>query len=512
MHEFAYGATSAFTRTGPVRNPWDADRIPGGSSGGSGAAVAARLCAGALGTDTGGSVRIPAAHCGIVGLKATYGLASIRGIVPLGVSLDHVGPMCRTVADAALMLQAMAGYDPRGIASIDAEIPDYAGALRRPTSALRLGVPRTFYEDVDPQVLAAVERALGVLGDLAAGARDVELPALPGTRTVGVEAYAYHADLLDERRGLYDASTLERIEGGAETSAADYAEARYQLTLVRKAIAAVFDDVDVLVTPTLAQLPVSIEEARASPLEVTGILIRNTAPFNAYGIPAITVPCGFSRGGLPIGLQLCGRALGEGRRARARARVRAGDGVARADAAAVTRRRGTALRSRRSGPRIPHPPTAAHCGHSPFRCRFQKSKQRTRRDLRADERAGRTRWTERRGKIDLMRKRPEARGHLDRAVDDRLGSRQCRIRLIADVVTGKLDVRAAAAGFPEADGLAAGDMPDGNRAAGGLDARAEEQAANGVGMRIGEAEARGAADTAMAARRGAEEAAAGDRR
>ena len=311
MHEFAYGGTSAFAWSGPVRNPWDTDRIPGGSSGGSGAAVAARLCAGALGTDTGGSVRIPAAHCGIVGLKATYGLASIRGIIPLGVSLDHVGPMCRSVADAALMLQAMAGYDPRGIASIEAEIPDYASALRRPTSALRLGVPRAFYEDVDPQVLAAVERALGVLGDLTAGTRDVELPALPQARTVGVEAYAYHADLLEERRGLYDPSTLERIEGGAEMSAADYAEARYQLTLVRKAIAAVFEDVDVLVTPTLVQLPVSIEEARASPLEVTGILIRNTAPFNGYGIPAITVPCGFSREGLPIGLQLCGRALGE---------------------------------------------------------------------------------------------------------------------------------------------------------------------------------------------------------
>ena len=311
MHEFAYGGTSAFAWSGPVRNPWDVDRIPGGSSGGSGAAVAARLCAGALGTDTGGSVRIPAAHCGIVGLKATYGLASIRGIVPLGVSLDHVGPMCRTVADAALMLQAMAGYDPRGIASIEAEIPDYASALRRPTLALRLGVPRAFYEDVDPQVLAAVERALGVLGDLTAGTRDVELPPLPEARTVGVEAYAYHADLLDERRDLYDPSTLERIEGGAEMSAADYAEARYQLTLVRKAIAAVFDDVDILVTPTLVQLPVSIEEARASPLEVTGILIRNTAPFNGYGTPAITVPCGFSREGLPIGLQLCGRALGE---------------------------------------------------------------------------------------------------------------------------------------------------------------------------------------------------------
>ena len=311
MHEFAYGGTSAFTHTGPVRNPWDTDRIPGGSSGGSGAAVAARLCAGALGTDTGGSVRIPAAHCGIAGLKPTYGLASIRGIVPLSVSLDHVGPMCRSVADAALMLQPMAGYDPRGIASIEADIPDYAGALRRRTSAMRLGVPRAFYEDVDPQVLAAVERALGVLGDLTAGTRDVELPPLPAARTVGVEAYAYHADLLEEHRGRYAESTLARIEGGAEMSAADYAEARYQLTLVRKAVAAVFDDVDVLVTPTLVELPVSVETAMASPLEATAILIRNTAPFNGYGTPAITVPCGFSREGLPIGLQLCGRALGE---------------------------------------------------------------------------------------------------------------------------------------------------------------------------------------------------------
>ena len=219
--------------------------------------------------------------------------------------------MCRSVADAALMLQPMAGYDPRGIASIEAEIPDYAGALRRRTSAMRLGVPRAFHEDVDPQVLAAVERALGVLGDLTAGTRDVELPPLPEARTVGVEAYAYHAELLEERRGLYAESTLARIEGGAEMSAADYAGARYQLALVRKAVAAVFDDVDVLVTPTLIELPVSIEAAMASPLEATATLIRNTAPFNGYGTPAITVPCGFSREGLPIGLQLCGRALGE---------------------------------------------------------------------------------------------------------------------------------------------------------------------------------------------------------
>jgi aspartyl-tRNA(Asn)/glutamyl-tRNA(Gln) amidotransferase subunit A len=312
MHEFAYGGTSAFTHTGPVRNPWDADRIAGGSSGGSGAAVAARLCAGALGTDTGGSVRIPAAHCGIAGLKPTYGLASIRGIIPLSVSLDHVGPMCRTVADTALMLQALAGYDPRGIASIRAEVPDYASALRRRTSSLRLGVPRTpYFDDLDPQIAEAVERALGVLSDLTASTRDVELPALPQARPVAVESYAYHADLLEESRELYEASTLARIEPGAEVPATEYAQALYQLKLVRKAIARVFDDVDLLVTPTLPILPVAIEAARESPLEATRILIRNTAPFNSYGIPGITVPCGFSREGLPIGLQICGRALGE---------------------------------------------------------------------------------------------------------------------------------------------------------------------------------------------------------
>ena len=294
-----------------MRNPWDVERIPGGSSGGSGSTVAARLCAGALGTDTGGSVRIPAAHCGIVGLKATYGLASIRGIIPLSVSLDHVGPMCRTVADSALLMQALAGYDPRGIASIRADVPDYASALRRRTSSLRLGVPRAFYEDIDPQVAEAVDRALRVLSGLTANTRGVELPARPETSPVLVEAYAYHADLLRDRRERYDPSTRERIERGAEVPAAAYAEGLYQLKLVRKAIARVFDDVDLLVTPTLPRLPIGIEAARESPAEATGVLVRNTSPFNVYGTPAITVPCGFSREGLPVGLQISGPALGE---------------------------------------------------------------------------------------------------------------------------------------------------------------------------------------------------------
>ena len=183
-------------------------------------------------------MRIPAAHCGIAGLKPTYGLASIRGIIPLSVSLDHVGPMCRTVADTALLLQALAGYDPRGIASIRAEVPDYATALLRRTSSLRLGVPRaSYYDDLDPQVGEAVDRALGVLSDLTASTQDTALPALPQARPVGVEAYAYHADLLAESRELYEESTLARIETGAEVPATEYAEALYRLKLVRKAIA-----------------------------------------------------------------------------------------------------------------------------------------------------------------------------------------------------------------------------------------------------------------------------------
>ena len=312
MHEFAYGATSAISHFGPVRNPWDLDRIPGGSSGGSGAAVAAQFCAGALGTDTGGSIRIPAAHCGIVGLKPTYGLASIRGIIPLSVSFDHVGPMCRSVADAALLLQALAGYDPLDIASISVPVPDYSSGLQRRTSALRIGVPRTFfYEDVDPEILDAIEVALGVLSVLTSSVQEVNLPARPQARPVSVEAYEYHADHLEDSRERFAPSTLERIEQGAEMSAIDYAAVLYEIELGRKAITAIFKTVDVLVTPTLVQLPVSIDTAREAPLETTQSLIRNPAPFNFYGIPTISIPCGFSREGLPIGLQISGPALGE---------------------------------------------------------------------------------------------------------------------------------------------------------------------------------------------------------
>jgi len=315
MHEFAYGGSSAITHYGPVHNPWNLDHIPGGSSGGSAAAVAARLCCAALGTDTLASIRLPAAFCGTVGLKATHGLASIRGIIPISESLDHVGPLSRTVADSALVLQAIAGYDPRDVVSIRSELPTYADALYRVTSGLRLGIAREpYYDRLDPDIEAATNRALIVLSELTANMRDVTLPAPPNFAVILAEAYAYHEEYLNvaENRERYDPVTLERILAAGEFAMTEYVEARRELALVRHAIADVFADVDLLVTPTCPVLASTIADAEipatASGAEST---VRNTFPFNLYGIPTITVPCGFSRTGLPIGLQISGPHLGE---------------------------------------------------------------------------------------------------------------------------------------------------------------------------------------------------------
>lgn len=314
MHEFAYGGTSAITHFDPVHNPWNTDHIPGGSSGGSAAAVAARLCAAALGTDTLASIRQPAAYCGIVGLKATHGLTSIRGIIPVAESLDHVGPMCRTAADAALMLQAMAGFDARDPVSIRAELPVYAAASSRPTRALRLGIPRAYFEALDADIAEAVDEAVAVLERLTDGARDVTLPEPPDFSVLLAEAYAYHETYLDTpaNHELYDPATLERLLAAGRVPAEDYIDARRELELVRNEIPSVFADVDVLVTPTTPGLPEAIGNAQ-NPAEASGAesSVRNTAPFNSYGIPTISVPCGLSRTGLPIGLQISGPRLGE---------------------------------------------------------------------------------------------------------------------------------------------------------------------------------------------------------
>ena len=312
MHEFAYGATSGVSHYGSVHNPWDLDRIPGGSSGGSAAAVSSRLCAGALGTDTGGSIRQPAAYCGIVGLKPTYGLVSIRGIIPLAMSQDHVGPMCRTVTDAALMLQALAGYDPADLTSIRADVPAYVSALYQRTSGLRLGVARSFFfEDLDEGIGEVTERALSTLGELVAEVRDVELP-MPTVRVVPLEPYVYHAEYLaqEETRRLYQPRVLSRLLTGADVSATTYFEARDEIARVQREIETVFSEVDLVITPTAPRMPLTIEEGR-NPPDSIAFSLRNTSPFDAYGIPTISVPCGFSREGLPIGIQISGPRLGE---------------------------------------------------------------------------------------------------------------------------------------------------------------------------------------------------------
>lgn len=315
LHEFAYGGTSAITHFGPVRNPWNRAHIPGGSSGGSAAAVAARMCCAALGTDTLASIRLPAAYCGVTGLKATHGLASIRGIIPIAESLDHVGPICRTVADTALVFEAIAGFDPQDPVSLHAELPSFSGALRAPTGKIRIGVPRTGYFDkLHPDVAEASQRALDILTTLAAEVREVTLPPEGDFSILLAEAYTWHARYLADpaNRTLYDPVTLERILAAGDFSTAQYIEARRQLALTRNAIDAVFDTVDVLVTPTAPSLPERIEDAE-NPAVASGAesSVRNTAPFNLYGIPTISVPIGFSHSGLPIGLQISARARGE---------------------------------------------------------------------------------------------------------------------------------------------------------------------------------------------------------
>jgi aspartyl-tRNA(Asn)/glutamyl-tRNA(Gln) amidotransferase subunit A len=316
MHEFAYGGTSAVTHYGPVHNPWDLDVNPGGSSGGSAAAVAARLCAAALGTDTAASVRFPASCCGIAGLKATHGLASIRGIVPLSEMHDHVGPLARSVEDCALVMTALAGFDPLDPVSIRTERQDYHAAIGNAVRGLRIGFPRSpFFVELDPEIDAAARAAIETLVGLTGGpTRDVSIAAPDTYALLDAETYAYHAPLLADpaKRALYQPLTLQRVMGGSSVPTGVYIEQRRQMQIARNTIDEVFRDVDVLIAPTNMALPQPLAEVLKNPAR-EGSLIRNTLPFNVFGIPAISVPCGFTRAGLPIGLQVIGPRLGEAR-------------------------------------------------------------------------------------------------------------------------------------------------------------------------------------------------------
>ena len=312
MHEFAYGGTSVISYFGAVHNPWDLSHISGGSSGGSAAAVAAELCYGALGSDTGGSIRGPAGYCSIVGLKPTYGLVSTRGVIPLSWSLDHVGPMTRTVADAAVMLQGIAGYDPAETTSQQIVVPDYAAALLRKTSSLRLGIGRDFFfAGLNPEVEAAINDALSVLGQLTAGLKEIKISVNTDPSVLRAEAYAYHAEFMVKAPELYQSRTLERLRTGAEVTTLAYIRGLREISELRRSTQQVFESVDALVTPTATTPPRTILETDADPARDAAPDLRNTGPFDKNGLPTISVPCGFTTGGLPIGLQISGPLGGE---------------------------------------------------------------------------------------------------------------------------------------------------------------------------------------------------------
>jgi aspartyl-tRNA(Asn)/glutamyl-tRNA(Gln) amidotransferase subunit A len=310
LHEFALGGTSAVTFFGPVHNPWALDRVSGGSSGGSAAAIATDMCFGTLGTDTGGSIRIPASMCGIVGFKPTYGRVSSRGVIPMAWTLDHVGPMCKTVEDTALMLAAIAGYDALDPTSVDAPVVDYTRAIGSPTSKLRVGVVRMpFFENLNPEVAKAIEAAIGVIRTLTAGVTDVVIPPTGNIADVwNPEIYAYHQPWITKTPELYQDATRNVIQGAGKASSATYAQARRQVDVVRREITKVFTSVDLLLTPTQRGVAQPIAGGPA-PGGAGGLV--NTAAFDIYGLPTISVPCGFSAAGLPIGLQISGNHFSE---------------------------------------------------------------------------------------------------------------------------------------------------------------------------------------------------------
>ena len=330
LHEFAIGCTGDISYFGPARNPWALDRVTGGSSSGSGAAVRANLCFGALGTDTGGSIRVPSAWCGIVGLKPTVGLVSIRGIIPCAISLDHCGPMARTVEDVALMLGPMAGYDPEDLYSVAAPEAttapvDYVKAMKTtPIAHLRISTPASFYDHMEPEVEDAIKAALAVLCKMTKGVTS-DAPLMEFGLVNGSlgDASAYHEDLIHKYGISYMAPDRTRFErmmnppaGTKVASAADDARAKEHILLMRHTIDGIFRDYDVVVVPTVRNIPPTINDSLAnesSGAEANkkiydwfdgGSACSNTSPFDVYGIPAISVPCGFSKSGMPIGIMI----------------------------------------------------------------------------------------------------------------------------------------------------------------------------------------------------------------
>ena len=321
MHQLAYGITGENPDYGHMHNPWNPELITGGSSGGSASAVASGQCTLTMAGDTGGSVRIPSALCGLAGIKPTYGRVSRYGIPALSWSQDHPGPMARTVEDCALLLNAAAGYDPKDPASVNVAVPDYTRALTGDIRGLRVGVPKEYFEvPIDPQVEQATRKAIEMLGELGATVTEVSWPMYHQAMAIAttiqiVEATTYHRDLLRKRGSeLYPPVRL-LLEAGFFISGPEFLQAQRARTLFDRQTRDLFDTVDILAGP---MQPITAHRIDAVEVQVgdtvmgsRAALTQYTRPFNLNGFPAMSIPCGFSEEGLPTGLQLAGRPFDE---------------------------------------------------------------------------------------------------------------------------------------------------------------------------------------------------------
>jgi len=321
LHEFAFGATTQNPHFGGTRNPYNTDRIPGGSSGGSAAALAADMCIASTGSDTGGSIRTPSALCGTVGLKPTYGRVSLHGIVPLAWSLDHVGPMTKCVRDAALMLSAMAGHDQKDPASARERVPGFARMLKDDVKKLRIGIEPSFcFGGVDGEVADSLKSALTLFEKLGARIVEVSLPNVELTSVIEsiiitTEPAAYHEDNLRNRPADFGDDVRALLEAGAGFPAIHYLKAQRLRSIIQKEFAAAFRRIDIFALPGAA---VTAPPIGATTVSVGGMqtdlgmaLLRFPCPSNLTGLPAISIPCGLDSDGLPMGLQLVGKAFDE---------------------------------------------------------------------------------------------------------------------------------------------------------------------------------------------------------